>query len=157
MAIVINDARSIEIMRNAYKKLDNMPLGFGGMPAYSDDITDSNIVKFLGIDLLDTLRELRLNSSDEIDSGSYDEMMMENRVCYHTIRRFRLASSIFFKYSTATDGKTVDKTQIPKMISIILADYEAEFKKWMTGKVSSTWSKSSSLSWTPNDSGGYTV
>ena len=55
----------ITILRNVYKKLDNMTLSFG-MPVYSNEIDDAEIERYLGITLDDTMRELRLSSIDDI-------------------------------------------------------------------------------------------
>lgn len=130
-------ARKIEILRNSYRKLDSLPLGFG-IPAYDDSITDGMVDKLFGLDLSDALREMRMNVTD-VESNSYTEMMVENRVVYYAIRRFRLSASVFFKFSTATDGKTVDKTGIPKMLNTILAEYNAEFKSWRGNNAGSLW------------------
>ena len=45
----------ISILTNAYKKLDGMMLSFG-MPVYSDDIVDSDIERYVGMALDDTMR-----------------------------------------------------------------------------------------------------
>lgn len=147
---MVND---INMLRNIYKKLDSLPLGFG-MPVYSDDIDDDTVRRYVGNDLRDALRESRYTIND-IEENSYEEYQIETRSVYHALRRFRLSSSIFFKFSTAVDGKTVDKTSISKMINVILKEYDDEYKGWKGGKASGTWNRQSSLNWTPNDSGGY--
>lgn len=131
------NAHEIQILRNIYRKLDNMPLGFG-VPQYSDSIPDENVYNLFHNDLNDALRESRISIND-ISVDSFDEYQIENRSLYHVLRRYRMSSSIFFKFSTAVDGKTVDKTQIPKMISAIISEYDVEFKKWRGGSASSTW------------------
>ena len=131
------------ILRNAYQKLDGLPLGFG-IPAYDDEIPDETVEKYFKTDYADTLRETGLNIED-IEEGSKDEMFFENRICYHAIKRYRLSSSIFFKFSTAVDGKTVDKTQIPKMLKEILAEYDNEYKSWMLGHTGSIWQRTATL------------
>ncbi len=40
--------KRIKIMRNAYMKLDSLPLGFG-MPKYDIDIPDDVVERYLGI------------------------------------------------------------------------------------------------------------
>ena len=121
--------RDIAIMRNAYRKLDSMTLSFG-IPSYSDDISDDKVEKYFGIDLRDTLRELSLKNTDNIEEMSTHEMQIENRVVYYALRRFRNTASIFFRFSTASDGKSVDKQMIPKMISQLIQDYDKEFIAW---------------------------
>lgn len=128
------------ILRNAYQKLDSLPLSFG-LPVYSDDIDDQTIEKYFRTDLADTLRETRLTIG-EIDDDSIDEMYFENRIVYHALRRFRLSAAVFFKFSTAVDGKTIDKTNIPKMLATILAEYEAEYKQWRLGHIGNIWTRS---------------
>lgn len=127
------------ILRNAYMKLDSLPLSFG-LPAYDDEIPDATIEKYFRVDLADTVRETRINVED-IQENSTDEMMFENRIVYHALKRFRLTASVFFKFSTAVDGKTVDKTQIPKMLSAILKEYEDEYSKWRLGSIGSLWNR----------------
>lgn len=132
--------RKINILRNAYIKLDSLPLSFG-MPAYDDDIPDDMIEKYFKTDYADTIRETGINI-DSIQENSIDEMYLENRIVYHTIKRFRLSASVFFKFSTAVDGKSVDKTQIPKMLAQILEEYDQEYKKWRVGSIGSLWNRS---------------
>ncbi len=121
--------RDIEIMRGAYRKLDGMSLSFG-LPQYSEDMSDEDVEKYMYGDLKDTLRELRVLSCDNVPDMSLDEMNIENRTVYYALRRFRNSASVFFKFSTASDGKSVDKHMIPKMIMEMLAEYDTEFKKW---------------------------
>ena len=110
------DTHRIKILRNVYRKLDGMMLSFG-MPMYSDDISDEDIERYVGMPLNDTMRELRLSSLDEVGEMSIAEYHIENRCVYHKLRSLRNSASIFFKFSTAVDGKTVDKSMIPKMIN----------------------------------------
>ena len=134
------EKRKYSMLRNAYQKLDNLPLSFG-LPAYSDDIDDQTIERYFRTDLADTLRETQI-TIEEIDDGSKDEMYFENRIVYHALKRFRLSASVFFKFSTAVDGKTIDKTNIPKMLASILQEYEAEYKQWRLGHVGNIWNRS---------------
>jgi hypothetical protein len=133
-------ADRIKILRNVYKKLDSLPLGFG-VPAYSDDIADTTIEKTFGIDIDDTLREIRMKIGD-IESDSVDELNVEDRTVYHALRRFRMSSAIYYKFSTAVDGKTIDKSMIPKMISTIIMEYDQQFKRWRSGGLSKLWNRS---------------
>lgn len=133
------DKKKYKILRNAYMKLDNLPLSFG-MPAYDDDLPDNVVEKYFRTDLADTLRETRI-AIEDIEENSVDEMQFENRIVYHALRRFRLSSTAFFKFSTAVDGKTIDKTQIPKILSTLIAEYDAEYKSWRLGSVGSLWNR----------------
>lgn len=135
--------RKYRILRNAYIKLDSLPLSFG-IPAYNDDMTDEEIAKRFKVDLADTIRETRINIAD-IEDNSVDEMQFENRVVYHALKRFRLTASTFFKFSTAVDGKTVDKTQVPKMLKTILDEYEQEYNKWRLHSTGSLWNRTATL------------
>lgn len=135
--------RKYRILRNAYVKLDSLPLSFG-IPAYNDDMTDEEIAKRFRVDLADTIRETRINIAD-IEDNSVDEMQFENRIVYHALRRFRLTASVFFKFSTAVDGKTVDKTQVPKMLKAILDEYEKEYKDWRLNSTGSLWNRKGTL------------
>ena len=139
------DKRKLVIMRHAYQKLDNLPLGFG-LPAYSDDIDNETIMRNFSVDLLDTLRETGI-PIDSIEEDSYDEMMIENRVVYYALKRFRLTASTFFKFSTATDGKTVDKTNIPKMLQQIISEYDNEYKKWKSKGIGNIWNRTATLNY----------
>ncbi len=134
-----SDKKKYKILRNAYMKLDNLPLSFG-MPAYDDDLPDNVVEKYFRTDLADTLRETRI-AIEDIEENSVDEMQFENRIVYHALRRFRLSATAFFKFSTAVDGKTVDKTQIPKILSTLIAEYDAEYKSWRLGSVGSLWNR----------------
>lgn len=135
----VAEKRKYKILRNAYMKLDSLPLSFG-VPAYDEDIPDEIVEKYFKVDLADTLRETRLNIED-IEDDSIDEMYFENRIVYHALKRYRLTASVFFKFSTAVDGKTIDKTQIPKMLAQIIAEYDAEYKKWRLGSIGSLWNR----------------
>lgn len=133
------DKKKYKILRNAYMKLDNLPLSFG-MPAYDDDLPNNVVEKYFRTDLADTLRETRI-AIEDIEENSVDEMQFENRIVYHALRRFRLSATAFFKFSTAVDGKTIDKTQIPKILSTLIAEYDAEYKSWRLGSVGSLWNR----------------
>jgi hypothetical protein len=133
-------ADRMKVLRNAYKKLDGLPLGFG-IPAYSKDVADTVVESMFGMDLDDTIREVRMRIED-VEPDSYDELHIELRVVYYALCRFRLSGSIFFKFSTAVDGKTVDKSMIPKMISQVISEYDTKFKKWRSGSTAGVWNRS---------------
>lgn len=125
------DTHRIQILRNVYRKLDGMMLSFG-MPVYSDDIPDDDIERYVGISLNDTMRELRLSDLNSVNEMSIAEYHIENRCVYHKLRSLRNSASIFFKFSTAVDGKTVDKSMIPKMINEMIKEYDNEWKQWLS-------------------------
>lgn len=112
------------ILRSIYKKLDQLPLTFGltGL--------DANLENEIGGDLNDTLREVKLTTTDQISVMSETELRIENRSVYHILRRFRNSASVNFKYSTGADGKSVDKTQVPKILKETIDEYDGEFLKW---------------------------
>jgi hypothetical protein len=135
----ITEIKKNKILRNAYMKLDSLPLSFG-IPAYDDEISNETVEKYFKVDLADTLRETGL-TIDDIEENSKDEMYFENRIVYHALKRFRLTASAFFKFSTSVDGRTVDKTQIPKMLATILSEYDTEYKQWRLGSIGSLWNR----------------
>lgn len=141
-----DELHEILIMRHAYQKLDGLPLGFG-LPEYSDDIDNETVKKFFSLDLADTMREIQVDIS-MIQEGSLDEMMVENRIVYHALKRFRLTASTFFKFSTATDGKTVDKTMIPKMLKDLIDEYDKEYKEWRSRSSGNIWNRTATLNYT---------
>ena len=136
----LEEKEKYKILRNVYIKLDSLPLSFG-MPKYDEDIPDNLIEKYFKTDYMDTIRETGISLSD-IVPDSIDEMQVENRIVYHALKRFRLSASTFFKFSTAVDGKTVDKTQIPKMLSNLISEYNDEYKKWRLGSIGNLWNRS---------------
>lgn len=140
------EKHKIKIMRNAYRKLDGLPLSFG-LPEYSDDIEDEDVQKYFSIDLLDTLRETGIDM-EQLENDSKDELAIENRTVYYALKRFRLTAATFFKFSTAVDGKTVDKTQVPKMLQQIIDEYDKEYKEWKCTSTGSLWNRSATLNYT---------
>ena len=136
-----------KILRNVYQKLDGMAMSFG-MPMYNTNMSDDELERYVGMPLNDTMRELRIVSLDGIDEMSIAEYHIENRGVYHKLRSLRNSASIFFKFSTAVDGKTVDKSMIPKMINEMIKEYDNEWKMWLsngglTGSTANTiWERS---------------
>lgn len=145
----MSDEHRIKVLKNVYQKLDGMVLSFG-MPAYNTSLSNDDIERYVGMSLNDTLRELRLTDLSSVGEMSIAEYHIENRCVYHKLRSLRNSASIFFKFSTAVDGKTVDKSMIPKMINEMIKEYDSEWKRWlsdggMTGSTASTvWSRASS-------------
>lgn len=136
-------ADKAKILRNSYRKLDQLPISFG-WKEYTKDMTDTDIEACLDIDLSDAQRIMSIADIESVESDSMRELMVENRVVYFALRRFTYSSSVYFKFSTAVDGKTVDKTQIPKMIKELTNDLDIEFKKYSRGggNPSTLWNRS---------------
>ena len=128
---VTPDTHRTKILRNVYQKLDGMMMSFG-MPMYSSDMTSEDIERYVGTSLNDTMRELKIPDLEGVGEMSTAEYHIENRCIYHKLRMLRNSASIFFKFSTAVDGKTVDKSMIPKMINEMLKEYDAEWRKWLS-------------------------
>lgn len=121
--------REVDLIRGAYRKLDAMPMSFG-IPQYNDQMTDADVSRYMGGDLIDVMRELGISNLDGVAEFSTDELQLENRIVYYALKRYRLSASVFFKFSTAVDGKTVDKQQIPKMLAETIKAYEAEWSSY---------------------------
>ena len=144
----VPDTHRTKILRNVYQKLDGMMMSFG-MPMYNSDMTSDDMERYVGMSLNDTMRELKLSNLDNIGEMSVAEYHIENRCVYHKLRMLRNSASIFFKFSTAVDGKTVDKSMIPKMINEMIKEYDTEWKKWLStgGLIGTTtgnvWSRTS--------------
>jgi hypothetical protein len=122
-------AREISIMRNVYAKVDRLSFSFG-IVRYSDELSDEEVEEQFITDIRDTLRELRIANADTIGRMSPLEYWVEQRTMYHALRRFQIAGAAFFKFSTATDGKSVDKSMIPKMLGNIIDSMNTEFLNW---------------------------
>lgn len=138
-----------ELLRNVYIKLDSMPLAFG-LPQYDINMSDAEVEKYLGTDYTDARREFNISATADLGTVIQDERteyIYETRILYHALRRFRLSSSVYFKFSTATDGKTVDKSMIPKMITEIINGYDREYKQWKRTykNVGGTWTIASTV------------
>lgn len=121
--------REIELCRDAYSKLDGMPLSFG-IPRYTDEMEDADVIGYIGRQFADVLRELNVQNLDGVAESSPEELQIVNRIVYHSLKKFRLSASVFFKFSTAVDGKTVDKQQIPKMMAELIKEYNDEWTSW---------------------------
>lgn len=132
------EIREVQLMRNVYQKLDNLPLSFG-MPAYSDEIPDNIIRNRFGIDLKDAKRVMKITTLSSIEEDSYDELMIENRMQYFALKRFRMTASAFFKFSTAIDGKTVDKTKIPQFLKDLMDELQEEYEEYSKKHIGRTW------------------
>lgn len=133
-------AEKWNILRNSYNKLSQLPIAFG-LPEYTEDLTEAQLDKYIGIGYKDALRIMRLTSVELVDENSIQCMMIENRVVYFTLRQFRNSSAAYFKFSTAVDGKTVDKTKIVDAIQGVIDDYEAEYKANQGTGVGTLWNR----------------
>lgn len=143
-------SQKIDILRNVYRKIDGMTLSFG-LPTYNDDIADIDIERYFMTDYNDALREFKLKSLSDIEEMSDMEFYIEERIVYHALRRLRLAGSVYFKFSTAVDGKTIDKTQIPRILNSIIGEYDREYRAWRRSRTSgSIWTMDSTITTSGN-------
>lgn len=121
----------MSILTNVIDKLDTMDIDF--------DITDIDIIPALN----DALREMKIQSLSSITDNSQTELYIELRTEYWMLHRFRNAQTLNFKYSTSIDGRMIDKTMIPKLISDTMAELDNKFASYMTN----TFNKSASGTW----------
>ena len=133
-----------DILINAYQKLSTLPLSFG-IPQYNEDMTDDMLDKYIGIDYKDALRDIGTKDIADIETMSFAELIFENRVVYYALRRFRMSGSAFFKFSTANDGKAVDKSMIPKTLTSIINEYDREYRKYAGSSAHSIWDRSDKI------------
>lgn len=140
---MLNSTTKFIILQDAYQKLDALPLAFG-LPKYTSDMSENDLDKYLGIDYKDTLRELYVSDVSGFEAMSNDELHIENRVVCHALRRFRNSASVFFKFSTATDGQTIDKQQIPKMLQQVITEYDADWQDYRGKNVGNLWNRGAS-------------
>lgn len=121
-------ATQMEICDNVLDKLDSLPLDL--------NISDLDIVPCL----VDAQREMGISDLSVIDITSANALYLEIRTQWYMLGRIRISKALDFKYSTGVDGKTIDKTNVPNMIGIIMDDLDDKFTKWFTtaSSVSST-------------------
>jgi len=105
------------ILTNVLDKLDQLPIKFS--------ITDTDIVPALE----DTIRELGISDVSLI-TDLKTELYVELRTEYWMLHRLKNSQSLNFKYSTSVDGRSIDKTEIPKMIQETMDDLEVKFNTW---------------------------
>ena len=124
--------RELDIMIAVWQELDGMVLTFG-IPQYVEGTTpDSDVEKYFGASFNNAMREMRIASIDAVPENSKLEYILQNRTLYHSLRKFRYSASVFFKFSTATDGKSVDKTMIPKMLKEMMDDLDKEYSDYQS-------------------------
>lgn len=88
----------------------------------------------------DARREMRISDITQIDMDSEECLQLECRSAWRMLRKIRISTSKYFKYSTGVDGKSVDKTMISKRIGEIMEEMEAEFRDYtQTRSTGSTW------------------
>lgn len=123
MTVELN-AREKSLVDAVKDKLDSLPLAF--------DIDDVKVFSALK----DTLREMRIFNAEHIYENTELEYYVEIRTEWHMLKRLRNSTSVYFRYSTGVDGKSIDKTRVPQMISEIMEELDAEYKKWyMTSRM----------------------
>lgn len=123
-----------KVIANVRDKIHQLPFEF-------HDVDDFDIKPSLH----DALREMRIRDIASVPEYSDTELYLELRTMWYVLLRFRNSASANFKYKTGVnDGKTVDKTDIPKMLRGIMDDIDAQFKQWSSttyaGTTGGTWS-----------------
>ena len=106
------------MISNIRDKLDELPLDF---PTVTDDTIDSS--------LTDALREMQITDLLSINDPNL-ELYIEIRAEWWQLHRIRNTASVNFKYGTSSDGRSVDKSMIPKTINNIMRDLNSQFGKW---------------------------
>lgn len=118
------------ILINVLDKLDQMPIKF--------NITDTDIAPALN----DTLREMSIADIADV-ADMQTEFYIELRTEYWMLHRLKNSQSLNYKYSTSVDGRSVDKTDIPRVIQATMDDLDLKYCTWK----SDTYNKSSSGVW----------
>lgn len=114
---------------NVLDKLDQLPIKF--------NITDTDIAPALN----DALREMGIVDCTTIADAN-TEFYVELRTEYWMLHRFKNSESLNFKYNTSIHGRSIDKTEIPKIIQNTMNDLDLKFTTWSSNK-----NKSSSGMW----------
>ena len=122
-------------MKNVYRKLSGMMVAFD-IPEYDPDMSPEMVEKYIGGDYNDAIRDMGVNL-DNVDKGSTMELAIETKTIIFALRRFKATTAVWFKFSTAVDGKTIDKTKVFEAIDTTIKDYEKEYQDYImsaTGK-----------------------
>ena len=128
-------AKQTLVMREVYQQLDSLPMSFG-LPAYSDDLTDAQIQNYIGINFKKAMREFGYtddNFDDEYDDDSTMATYFVDRALYHLLRKFRFTSSVYFKFSSAQDGRQLDRTKVFDNLNKIIEELDEEYKSYVKG------------------------
>lgn len=131
----MESASKLDIMKNVYRKLSGMMVAFD-IPEYDPDMPSEMVEKYIGGDYNDAIRDIGVNL-DNVDKGSTMELAIETKTIIFALRRFKATTAVWFKFSTAVDGKTVDKTKVFEAIDATIKDYEKEYQGYImsaTGK-----------------------
>lgn len=116
------------IIENVREKMYQLPFEFEDDGKF--DIAPS---------LKDAMREMGIRDIRSIRPNSDTELYLELRTLWYVLLRFRNSASTNFKYKTGVnDGKSVDKTDIPKIIKDIMDDIDDQFKYWQTTSYTGT-------------------
>lgn len=88
----------------------------------------------------DARREMKIPSITQVDMDSEECLQLECRSAWRMLRKIRISTSKYFKYSTGVDGKSVDKTMVSRRIGEIMEEMEMEFKDYrQTRSTGSIW------------------
>lgn len=108
------------VIENVKNKIHQLPLEFHD----NDDFDIEPSVH-------DAMREMRIRNIASVPEYSDTELYLELRSMWYVLLRFRNSASANFKYKTGVnDGKSVDKTDIPKILKGIMDDIDSQFKQW---------------------------
>ncbi len=107
-----------KILSNVYEKLQQIP---AQLNFTANDIEPS---------LNDALRQLGIGTIEQIQPNSKTELFVELCTQWWMLHRVRSSVSMYFKYSTGEDGKSVDKTKIPNAIADMMDDIALMISGW---------------------------
>lgn len=113
-------ADKAKIVENVIDKLYNLPLNL------ELDMTGEHLEN----PIYDTMREMGISDISNITVGSKQELYFEIRVEWYALRKIRNEVATYFKWSSGSDGKEVDKEEIFKAIDKIMKDLDTQFSIW---------------------------
>jgi vancomycin resistance protein YoaR len=79
----------------------------------------------------DARREMKISDVESVAVDSSDELYLELRAEYWMLHRLKNGQALNFRYTTGVDGRSVDKSMIPKMLTTIMEDLDRQFKTYM--------------------------
>jgi len=76
------------------------------------------------------IKEMNITITD-IDPDTTLALAVEIRALYYGIMAFRIPASANFKYDTGNEGKSVDKTDVPKNLRKLALEFDNEYNELM--------------------------
>lgn len=113
-------ADQVTLLTRVEKKLVNIPLA----------IDLSLGVEELEDPLYDAMREMGISDIANVQVNSKQELYLEIRVLWYALALVRNETSVYFKWSSGSDGKEVDKTKVYKAIDDTMKDLDDQFSDW---------------------------